>query len=64
MLKKASGIFNRLVLDESGQGITEYAAILAFVAVLVGIAFTFKQPLQSAISNAFNEIVSALNAIS
>jgi Flp pilus assembly pilin Flp len=40
MSEKISRFFNRFVQDESGQGITEYGAILAFVALLVGIAFT------------------------
>lgn len=50
------------VTDESGQGITEYGAILAFVALLVAVVFGFAQgTLQSAISQSFSRIVSQLN---
>ncbi len=50
--------------DESGQGITEYGAILAFVALLVAVVFGFAQgTLQSAISQSFSTIVSQLNRL-
>jgi len=51
--------------DESGQGITEYGAILAFVAILVAVVFSITQgALTSAISKAFSAVVSQLNALS
>ena len=54
----------RFVADESGQGITEYGAILAFVALLVGLVFGFaKGSLQSAISQSFSSVVSSLNSL-
>jgi Flp pilus assembly pilin Flp len=54
----ATDFFN----DESGQGITEYGAILAFVALLVAVVFGFAQgTLQSAISQSFSRVVSELN---
>lgn len=50
--------------DESGQGITEYGAILAFVALLVAVVFGFAQgTLQSAISQSFSRVVSELNRL-
>ncbi len=50
--------------DESGQGITEYGAILAFVALLIAVVFGFAQgTLQSAISQSFSTIVSQLNRL-
>jgi len=50
------------VSDESGQGITEYGAILAFVALLVAVVFSFASgTLTSAISQSFSTIVSQLN---
>lgn len=50
--------------DESGQGITEYGAILAFVALLVAVVFGFAQgSLQSAISQAFSSVVAQLNRL-
>jgi len=46
----------------SGQGITEYAAMLAFVAVLVALVFAFAPgKLLPAVSAAFSSIVSQLN---
>jgi len=62
MLKELAGKFVR---DESGQGITEYGAILAFVAILVAVVFGItKGALTTAISNAFSAVVSQLNALS
>ena len=56
---------NRFIRDESGQGITEYGAILAFVAILVALVFGItKGALTSAISAAFSAVVSQLNALS
>jgi Flp pilus assembly pilin Flp len=56
---------NKFVADESGQGITEYGAILAFVAVLVALVFGFaKGNLASSISGAFSAVVAQLNALS
>lgn len=50
--------------DESGQGITEYGAILAFVALLVAVVFGFAQgTLQSAISQSFSRVVSELDRL-
>lgn len=51
--------------DESGQGITEYGAILAFVAILVAVVFSITQgALSAAISKAFSAVVSQLNNLS
>ena len=50
--------------DESGQGITEYGAILAFVALLVAVVFAFATgSLQAAISSAFSSVVNQLNRL-
>ena len=56
---------NKFIKDESGQGITEYGAILAFVAILVAVVFSSTQgALSAAISKAFSAVVSQLNALS
>ncbi|HEY9772619.1 MAG TPA: hypothetical protein V6C81_02295 [Planktothrix sp.] len=56
---------NLFVHDESGQGITEYGAILAFVAILVALVFALtKGALASAISAAFSAVVNQLNNLS
>lgn len=56
---------NRFIYDESGQGITEYGAILAFVAILVAVVFAITQgALAGAISKAFSAVVSQLNKLS
>ncbi|HEY9772620.1 MAG TPA: hypothetical protein V6C81_02300 [Planktothrix sp.] len=54
-----------LLQDESGQGITEYGAILAFVAVLIGCIFGItKGSLSSSIYAAFSAISTQLNNMS
>ncbi len=50
--------------DESGQGITEYGALLAFVALLIGMLFTQQSALNTAINGAFSSVVKQLNNIS
>lgn len=58
-------MINRFIMDESGQGITEYGAILAFVAILVAVVFGItKGALSSAISAAFSAVVTQLNNLS
>jgi Flp pilus assembly pilin Flp len=58
-------MISRFINDESGQGITEYGAILAFVALLVALVFSLtKGALTSAISNAFSAVVHQLNNLS
>lgn len=60
-----SETIKRYVADESGQGITEYGAILAFVAILVAVVFSITQgALTAAISKAFSSVVSQLNNLS
>jgi Flp pilus assembly pilin Flp len=46
----------------SGQGITEYACVIAFIAILVALTFSLaKGGLQPAISSAFSSISSQVN---
>ena len=62
---KIAGCLRLFFDSEEGQGITEYGAIIAFVAVLV--AFTFgiaSGSLEPALSKAFSAIVSKLNNMS
>ncbi len=48
----------------SGQGIVEYASMLAFVAVLAALVFAFAPgKLTPAISAAFSVVVSQLNGL-
>jgi Flp pilus assembly pilin Flp len=48
-----------------GQGITEYGAMLAFVAVLVAMCFSIANgKLTSSVSAAFSAIAGRLNALS
>ena len=51
------------VSDESGQGITEYGAILAFVALIIATVFAFKGTITQAISNAYSSVSDQLNSI-
>jgi Flp pilus assembly pilin Flp len=53
------------IRSASGQGITEYACVIAFVSILVAIVFSLaKGGLQPALSAAFSSISSQLNALS
>ena len=50
--------------DESGQGITEYGAVLAFVALLVAVVFGFARgALQTTLSQSFSTVVSQLTVL-
>ena len=41
--------------DQSGQGITEYGALLAFIGVLIGLVLSAGQgSLQTALKNSFS----------
>jgi Flp pilus assembly pilin Flp len=60
----SKNLLHAFITDESGQGITEYGAILAFVAVLIVVVTGFVTGgLQTALSNCYSVIVSALNAL-
>jgi len=55
-------LIKRFLVEESGQAIVEYGAILAFVAVLVAMVFTATTGgLRQALSAAFSTIVSQVN---
>ena len=52
------------LVDEEGQGITEYGAVLAFVALLVAVVFGFARgALQSTLSQSFSTVVSQLSGL-
>ncbi len=53
-----SALINKLrTRSEEGQGMVEYALILAFIAILVIVALKFLQP---AISNTLNTVSNSL----
>jgi len=55
----------RFIKDENGQGITEYGAMLAFVAILVALVFGLTNgSLRGAICAAFSSVTSQLNNLS
>ncbi len=59
-----TNLLNKFIKEESGQGITEYGAILAFVALLIGLVFALTQgALKAAISNAFSAVTMQLNQL-
>jgi Flp pilus assembly pilin Flp len=59
---KTIKLLQLFIEDESGQGITEYGAILAFVAILIALVFALTSgALKDAISNAFAAVTSQLN---
>jgi Flp pilus assembly pilin Flp len=56
---------NRRRRNSLGQGITEYGAIIAFVALLVALVFSITSgTLRGAISAAFSSVTSQLNNLS
>lgn len=65
-------LFNKLrdgawefIADEEAQGITEYGAMLSFVAIIIALAFGFYNgSLSNAVSKAFSVIVSQLDNMS
>ncbi|MBN8660619.1 MAG: hypothetical protein J0M35_09670 [Candidatus Obscuribacter phosphatis] len=58
-------VVRRFFSDEEGQGITEYGAIIAFVSLLVALTFSAANgSLMPAVSRAFREASSQLNALS
>lgn len=62
---ESSKLLTDFLHNENGQGITEYGAILAFVAILVALVFTITQgALKSGISAAFSSVVSQMNKLS
>lgn len=61
---KISAALKNFISEESGQGITEYGAVLAFVALLVAVVFSFASgTLTSAISQSFSSVVMQLNKL-
>jgi Flp pilus assembly pilin Flp len=51
------------VQDEDGQSITEYGAIIAFVGVIIAVAFSIANgTLFGAISQSYSSVSSALDA--
>ena len=55
----------RFIEDENGQGITEYGAMLAFVAILVALVFGLtNSSLRGAVCAAFSSVSSQLNNLS
>ena len=49
--------------DAEGQGLVEYAMVIAFVGVLLILAFSIKGALMSGISSAYSSCTSELNAL-
>lgn len=63
--KLTKKFFCAFLKDEDGQGITEYGAILAFVAILVALVFSITQgALRGSICAAFSAVVRQLNNLS
>jgi Flp pilus assembly pilin Flp len=50
----------KFIRNENGQGITEYAALIAFVAVLCAMAFSANGALRSGIQGAYSATSSQL----
>ncbi len=65
MLKLSSSKFWRKRRSKRGQGITEYGAMIAFVAILCALVFSLTNGhLTCALSAAFSGVSSQLNNLS
>lgn len=54
--------FRKFIRQEDGQGIAEYGALLAFIAILVALVFAFAPgKLGPAVSTAFSSVAQELN---
>jgi len=52
------------IADDSGQGITEYGAIIAFVAILIVVVAQFAGgPMNTALSECYSNVSFALNQL-
>ncbi len=59
-----SNLLKRFVADESGQGITEYGAVLAFVAILVALVVSLLSgTLKNSISQCFSTLASSMSCL-
>ena len=59
-----SNLINNILKDESGQGITEYGAVIAFVAVIAAAIFsTGQSSLMAAIQNSFSGVANDINQL-
>ncbi len=59
-----SNLLKQFIDDESGQGITEYGAVLAFVAILVAVVIGLLQgSLKNSVSQAFSTLASAMSIL-
>ena len=63
MLGRAAMFMDRFIRDESGQGIIEYAGVLAFAAGLLIVVNANFAAVKAALTNSFNTIVADLNAM-
>jgi len=61
--KALDKLLYKFVSDENGQGITEYGAVIAFVAIMIAFAFSANGALQPGIVNAYSALTKQLNTI-
>lgn len=61
-MNKLKTFFLKFLRQEEGQGISEYGALLAFIAILVALVFAFAPgKLAPAVSQAFSAVAQELN---
>ena len=57
-----ANLIKMILKDESGQGITEYGALVAFVTVIVATVFSVGQgTLSAAVKTSFSGVANSLN---
>lgn len=60
MLDYVKARYSTRSLDEKGQGVVEYALILAFVVVVAGFLMGGNNPISTAVQTVFGNVVDAL----
>jgi Flp pilus assembly pilin Flp len=55
--------FSKLVSDDSGQGITEYGSILAFVAIIIAVIIPMQNTLRSSVSQSYSTCVNSMQTL-
>ena len=61
--KNRLSFFEDFTKEQSGQGLTEYGAMMAFVAIIIAMMFATGQGLQASVASLFSSPVNSLNAV-
>ena len=61
---RKDSLIHQFIREESGQGISEYGAVIAFVAILVSVVFAMTSGgFAASISSVYSSMATELNAL-